>query len=283
MKRLLLCLASTVVVSSCFEELNAGLFSSKSDSSAETAADVLFGIADIADAIKKASAMKSEYDNAKSKFSSAATAILKYSTDQKAFADKDKNDVSMIPMLYSIMALAAGCFETASKAFGLIKDGLDDIKSAKKDTKGKKATSGRKAVEQGIQLIETMRFYRITLDIAISTLIQMMAKKKAEAVRKSDIQKEFKKLTDLNDAKKKLIGTNQNGLSVTAKDLHEAAGTLTNGDMKQSTEKLVKSTEDLGATVEIIYELIPNIFDKDKLNKLNETCNSDKAEACKKR
>ncbi|GHT93936.1 hypothetical protein FACS1894122_09980 [Alphaproteobacteria bacterium] len=238
------------------------LFKKKDESGAteETSSASLFGRADLLNDIQAVADVKAAYENAKSKFSSADTEMIKYSTDQKAFAAANKNnDVSMIPLICSIIALNAKCFDTASKAFGLIKEGLDKIKSLGKKRDNTKEVAAAKAIEQGVLLLQSMKVFRIALNSSMSVAIQLSANiKSADDERKAnsrifrtvhgnDIQKQVKTLEALNEGKKKLLSKDLKGMVEAAENCKTALGYLTGGieEMQRLINSAINSTEDL--------------------------------------
>ncbi|GHU12128.1 hypothetical protein FACS189449_05140 [Alphaproteobacteria bacterium] len=306
MKKLLLCLTSAIFVASCFEELEAG-DSGEPEKKDATSSLVLFGKENISDDIKMADSMKSAFDNARSKFSSAETAIMKYATDLRVFSGHE--EVALIPILSSIIALDARCFDTVSRAFALLKEGLENIKSSGKDVKGKKEVAGRKLIQQAAQLLKSMYVFRIMLNSIMSYCIQYEANIRSKntakkdkskifgAIHGNDIKKQLEPLRELCEkGKKKLIGKDTKGL----RDATEVCGgyvdDLTNGsdtEMKEPLKNLEESMEHLFAIVGMCGKYIETIgaaasvtndFSNhvDKLASLNQECNDDDKNALKK-
>jgi hypothetical protein len=229
MRKILFCLASIMFVSFIFEESNAFSLFKKSSSDDEevqeesTSPSIIFGKKDISPDIKAADAMKTAFDNARSKYSSADTAIMKYSTDQKVFSENA--EVAILSILSSVIALEARCFDTISRGFSLIKDGMSNIKSSGKNVGGKNEVAGKKAIKQGAKLLAAIPVYRMMLNATMSLAVQYAAnirvsdatKRAASRIFKTihakDVQKQLKTLDELHNDKKKLIGTQKGMLT----------------------------------------------------------------------
>ncbi|MDR3179943.1 MAG: hypothetical protein LBT70_03530 [Holosporaceae bacterium] len=306
MKKLSICLSSIMFLSFIFAESDAfSLFKKKTSDDGDTPPEstsplVVFGKQDISADIKAADAVKTAFDNARSKFSSADTAIMKYCTDQKVFTEN--SEVAFLSILSSVIAIEARCFDTISRGFALLKDGMSSIKSSGKNVGGKKEVAGKKAFRQGAKLLEAISIYRVMLNSIMSITIQHAANIKAtsdtrkadskifKAIHAKDIEKQLRTLDELHSDKKKLIGT-QKGMFTALeeyKDLIADLTEVTDPGMSGALDSINKHFEDftvieeriskfVGAIGQAIMESKSFKAQVENLADFNRECNEDNA------
>ncbi|MDR2794770.1 MAG: hypothetical protein LBB12_03270 [Holosporaceae bacterium] len=305
MKKFLFCLSSFLFLSFICAELDAfSLFKKKTSEDEEvqdeTASMNAFGKKDISADIKAVDAMKTTFDNAKSKFASADAAIMKYSIDQKVFSEK--SEVAFLTILSSVLALEARCFDAVSRGFSLIKDGMSNIKSSGKNVGGKNDVAGKKAFKQGVKLLGAIPIYRMMLNSIMSIVIQYAANIKAtngsklstskifKTIHAKDVEKQLETLGALHTTKKKLIGT-QKGMNVALDDCRTFIDSAKDGpdaDVAADLATLERYMQDITIIEDkinqFVYIISQAIVENKKfaervgeLANFNQECNADNA------
>ncbi|MDR3151240.1 MAG: hypothetical protein LBT67_00110, partial [Holosporaceae bacterium] len=232
-------------------------FASSSDESEETVSEAVLGFSskDLEPHLKTIKSSADVLSDIKSKASSCGASILKYSIDTKSYSE-NATDVAIAQLVSFLVKLLSEFSDSGSKAMSLTYEGLNSLKKAGKKVGEKDHIAAQKQLNHGLESLESQKAYFMMINFCLYVISQYISSKSNAVIHCKDIKKELDALCQLNEDKKKLIGSQKgltNSITEANNSIAELASNAVDDDVASGIKVAKSKVEYLAVSLERIY------------------------------